>query len=437
VIELDDDGVPVDPGPALGDLDPATTGIALTGDGRLTNSGSLNGMSKRNAIARVIEELEAAGTGRAAKTFRLRDWLISRQRFWGTPIPMIHTEDGRIVPVPEDQLPVVLPDAKARPQAEGNVAARRRSRVDPHRRPETGEPALRDADTMDTFVDSSWYFLRFLSPNDAAEPFSERSAALGTGRLVHRWCRARDPASALRTLHHEVPLRHRDDRLHRALLLAHQPGWFCSAGARCPRARETSSSSPPAWSTRGRCESCRDRLRRTRGRRHQLGGRVHHRRAEVPGARPPHRERGLEPHRRGLGGGRSGAPPRDPPPWADAPGLIEQTKFNVVIARLMELVNATRKTIDGPAGPADPAVREAAEALALILDLFAPHTAEEMWSLLGYAPFVGLATWRQPDPTLRRGVGDGGRADRRQGAQHAHCSRTHLFRGTRDPRPHG
>lgn len=86
--------------------------------------------------------------------------------------------------------------------------------------------------------------------------------------------------------------------------------------------------------------------------------------------------------------------------WADAPGLIEQTKFNVVIARLMELVNATRKTIDGPAGPADPAVREAAEALALILDLFAPHTAEEMWSLLGYAPFVGLATWRQPDPTL-------------------------------------
>jgi len=86
--------------------------------------------------------------------------------------------------------------------------------------------------------------------------------------------------------------------------------------------------------------------------------------------------------------------------WADAPGLVEQTKFNVVVARLMELVNATRKTIDTGAGAGDPAVREAAEAVAMILDLFAPHTAEEMWSLLGYEPFVGLATWRQPDPTL-------------------------------------
>jgi leucyl-tRNA synthetase len=86
--------------------------------------------------------------------------------------------------------------------------------------------------------------------------------------------------------------------------------------------------------------------------------------------------------------------------WADAPGLIEQTKFNVVVARLMELVNATRKAIDSGPGRSDPAVREAAEATAMILDLFAPHTAEEMWEVLGYQPFVGLATWRQPDPTL-------------------------------------
>jgi leucyl-tRNA synthetase len=85
---------------------------------------------------------------------------------------------------------------------------------------------------------------------------------------------------------------------------------------------------------------------------------------------------------------------------ADAPGLVEQTKFNVVVARLMELVNATRKTIDSGAGPADPAVREAAEATAMILDLFAPHTAEEMWEMLGYEPFVGLVPWRSPDPTL-------------------------------------
>jgi leucyl-tRNA synthetase len=85
---------------------------------------------------------------------------------------------------------------------------------------------------------------------------------------------------------------------------------------------------------------------------------------------------------------------------ADAPGLVEQTKFNVVIARLMELVNATRKVIDTGAGPSDPAVREAAEVTAMILDLFAPHTAEEMWELLGYEPFVGLVPWRQADPML-------------------------------------
>jgi len=85
---------------------------------------------------------------------------------------------------------------------------------------------------------------------------------------------------------------------------------------------------------------------------------------------------------------------------ADVAGLIDQTKFNVVVARLMELVNATRKTIDSGAGPADPAVREAAEAVAMVLDLFAPHTAEEMWETLGYEPFVGLVPWRTADPTL-------------------------------------
>ncbi|HJB63001.1 MAG TPA: class I tRNA ligase family protein, partial [Candidatus Microbacterium pullistercoris] len=85
---------------------------------------------------------------------------------------------------------------------------------------------------------------------------------------------------------------------------------------------------------------------------------------------------------------------------ADAPGMIEQTKFNVVVARLMELVNAIRKTIDQGAGGADPAVREAVETVAVVLDLFAPHTAEELWHRLGFEPSVGLAPWREADPAL-------------------------------------
>jgi leucyl-tRNA synthetase len=85
---------------------------------------------------------------------------------------------------------------------------------------------------------------------------------------------------------------------------------------------------------------------------------------------------------------------------ADAPALVEHTKFNVLVARLMELVNLTRKTIDSGAGAADPAVREATETIAVMLDLIAPHTAEEMWEILGHEPSVGLVSWRQADPTL-------------------------------------
>ncbi|MFM9877848.1 MAG: leucine--tRNA ligase, partial [Rhodoglobus sp.] len=158
---------------AEGPPDPVSTGDALSGDGRMINSGPLNGLSKNNAITKIIEQLEAAGTGRASKTYRLRDWLISRQRFWGTPIPIIHGADGELMPVPFEHLPVVLPDTAGldlKPKGKSPLAAATEwlTVADPR----DGSPAQRDADTMDTFVDSSWYFLRFLSPNDDTEAFS-------------------------------------------------------------------------------------------------------------------------------------------------------------------------------------------------------------------------------------------------------------------------
>ncbi|CAN5616822.1 leucine--tRNA ligase [soil metagenome] len=168
--------IPIIPDGVLPDdlppLDPASTGKALVGDGRMINSGPLDGLSKGNAIKKIIEQLEAAGTGRASRTFRLRDWLISRQRFWGTPIPIIHGSDGQLIPVPDEQLPVVLPPTDGldlKPRGESPLAAASDWVNVPD--PRDGSPAKRDADTMDTFVDSSWYFLRFLSPNDSTKAF--------------------------------------------------------------------------------------------------------------------------------------------------------------------------------------------------------------------------------------------------------------------------
>ncbi|MEY3905068.1 MAG: hypothetical protein RIT08_984, partial [Actinomycetota bacterium] len=141
--------------------DPNKSGIATSGDGKVINSGSITGLSKDEAIAQIIKELESKKVGKATKNYRLRDWLISRQRFWGTPIPIVHCDKCGLVPVPQDQLPVELPDAKGldlKPKGSSPLgAATDWVNV---KCPKCSADAKRDADTMDTFVDSSWYFLR-------------------------------------------------------------------------------------------------------------------------------------------------------------------------------------------------------------------------------------------------------------------------------------
>jgi leucyl-tRNA synthetase len=142
-------------------------GAAFTGDGTIFNSGFLDGLDVAAAKRRVIEELEKTGQGTGVVNWRLRDWGVSRQRYWGCPIPVIHCDSCGAVPVPDDQLPVQLPDDVdfSRP---GNP-------LDHHPSwkhvncPSCGKPARRETDTCDTFVDSSWYFARFCSPA-AAEP---------------------------------------------------------------------------------------------------------------------------------------------------------------------------------------------------------------------------------------------------------------------------
>jgi leucyl-tRNA synthetase len=145
-------------------------GEAYTGDGPRINSDWLNGITDTaEAKAKAIDWLEAQGIGERTVNYRLRDWLLSRQRYWGCPIPIIHCPNDGMVKVPEDQLPVLLPDdVEFRPTGESPL--RYHSEFLNVECPKCGGPAERETDTMDTFVDSSWYFLRFCDPWDTAEP---------------------------------------------------------------------------------------------------------------------------------------------------------------------------------------------------------------------------------------------------------------------------
>ncbi|HEX2047126.1 MAG TPA: leucine--tRNA ligase [Acidimicrobiales bacterium] len=145
-------------------------GEAYTGDGPAINSRWLDGLDKEAAIAKAVGFLEERGIGRQTVNYRLRDWLLSRQRFWGCPIPVVYCPEHGAVPVPDDQLPVLAPDdVEFRPTGESPLRSHEgflRTTC-----PTCGAPATRETDTMDTFVDSSWYFLRFADPWSTMAPF--------------------------------------------------------------------------------------------------------------------------------------------------------------------------------------------------------------------------------------------------------------------------
>jgi leucyl-tRNA synthetase len=141
---------------------------AYEGPGVLVNSGEFNGLESSVGFERICDLLEKKGVGRRAIKYRLRDWLISRQRYWGAPIPVVYCPVHGIVPVPVEQLPVELP-AEYKPLSEQPDWYRTKC-------PIGGEEARRETDTMDTFIDSSWYFLRYASPHDGHEPFDSELA---------------------------------------------------------------------------------------------------------------------------------------------------------------------------------------------------------------------------------------------------------------------
>ncbi|GAA3584671.1 leucine--tRNA ligase [Klugiella xanthotipulae] len=402
VIEFDGEGVPILPDD-IESIDPAVTGRALTGDGRLTNSGPLNGLSKTNAIRRAIEVLEERGTGRSAKTYRLRDWLISRQRYWGTPIPILHGEDGELIPVPQEQLPVRLPaseglDLKPKGSSPLGAADAWATVVDP----DTGRQLRRDPDTMDTFVDSSWYYLRFLSAQDGTQAFDPAEAEKwapvdqyvgGVEHAILHLLYARFITKVLCDLGYVNFTEPFSAVLNQGMVLLDGSKMSKSKGNLVEFADELDEhgadalrltlafAGPPEedvdWADVSVHGSAKFLAR---------AWRVAKDVSSAPDVDWKKGDQALRRHTHRF--------------LAEAPGLTESFKFNVVVARLMELTNVTRKVIDSGAGPADPAVREAAEVITVALSMFAPYTAEDMWHRLGYEATVANAQWRKASPTL-------------------------------------
>jgi leucyl-tRNA synthetase len=383
--------------------DPAVTSVATTGDGPHINSGSLDGLRKADAIAAMVDVLEKDGTGKGATTYRLRDWLISRQRFWGTPIPIIHGADGEEIPVPADQLPVVLPPTEGldlRPKGSSPLGAAEDWVNVPD--PRDGSPARRDADTMDTFVDSSWYFLRFLSPRDDTRAFDVEAVKKwapvdqyvgGVEHAILHLLYARFITKVL------FDLGYLDfDEPFTALL---NQGMVILDGAKMSKSKgnivffgeELDNFGVDAvrvtMAFAGPPEDDIDWADVSVTGSHKFLARAWRMAQDVTS------EVGVD-----AATGAAGLRRFTHKFLTDVGGLVESYKFNVVIARLMDLVNHVRKEIDTGVGPADPAVREAAEVVSLGLSMFAPHAAEDMWSLLGHEPFVGLQEFPAADATL-------------------------------------
>ena len=383
--------------------DPSETGIATTGDGTLINSGSLNGLNKTAAIEKIIEELAAKELGKAAKNYRLRDWLISRQRFWGTPIPIIHCEKCGEVPVPQSQLPVELPSAAGldlKPKGTSPLgAASDWVNVDC---PKCGAPAKRDADTMDTFFDSSWYFLRYTSTDRHDVAFDKRGVETwlpvdqyvgGVTHAILHLLYSRFFTKVLHDLGHLNFIEPFTRLLNQGMVLMDGSAMSKSRGNLVRLSDELAShgvdairlamvfAGPPEddvdWSDVSPSGSVKFLNRAWR-----ISGDV----TSAPGA--------------DFSKGNLELRKITHKSLHDIGFAVESFRFNVAIARVMELVNATRKAIDSGCGAADPAVREAAEAIAISLSLVAPFTAEEMWEILGHKPAVALAGWPAVDPKL-------------------------------------
>ena len=401
-------GLPVRVVVDTGADDPAETGVATAGDGVLVNSGPYDGLRKDEAIERIVADLEARGGGTGAVNYRLRDWLLSRQRFWGTPIPIVHCGgvDGDgcgEVAVPDDQLPVRLPDlrgAALKPAGTSPLGAA--TDWVQTTCPSCGGPATRDTDTMDTFVDSSWYYLRYCSPNYEDGPFDPEAVrewmpvAQYVGGVEHAILHLLYSRFFMKVLHDMGMV----DAVEPFSALMNQ-GQVINQGKSMSKSLGNGVDLGQELSAYGV-----DAVRLT-----------------VVFAGPPEDDidwadvspagsvkylarvaRLAEDVAALSGDGRDAAVDRAVARAVDdVTRATEAQRLNVAVAKLMELTNALRKGLDGGA-PAAASLRDGAEALAVMLGCWAPYTAEEAWSRLGHDVEAGDSVhdtaWPTADPAL-------------------------------------
>jgi leucyl-tRNA synthetase len=385
---------------------------AYTGDGVKINSGFLDGLSIDEAKRKAIDWLVAAGIGQGKVNFRLRDWGISRQRYWGAPIPVLYCEKDGMVPEREENLPVVLPRDVQISGKGGSPLAEVAGFVNATC-PKCGGKARRDTDTMDTFVESSWYFLRYCSPTYDRGMFEPGAAAYwmpvdqyigGIEHAVLHLLYARFYTKVLR----DLGMLKVDEPFH-ALL---SQGMVIKDGAKMSKSK-------------GNVVDPDELIRRFGADTARLFSLF---------AAPP--EKDLDWNDRGVEGASRflnrvwrfvhanlpelQAAPRAPCGAGSDAGrafrrVIHETirkvthdiehdfHFNTAISAVMELVNALhefeRTSLDGmPREERSPLLREAVEATLLLLGPVSPHITEELWAALGHAESLFKQRWPEPDP---------------------------------------
>ena len=392
------------------ELDPATMTEAYTGDGVMVNSGPFNGMGNREAAEAIADHLEREGLGRRAVNWRLRDWGISRQRYWGAPIPIVYCDRCGIVPVPEEELPVELPlnvEFKPRggsPLAECEEFVRTRC-------PRCGGEARRETDTMDTFVESSWYFARFACADYDKGPLDPKRVRYwlpvdqyigGIEHAVLHLLYSRFFVKVLR----DMGIVEFDEPFTRLLT----QGMVIKDGAKMSKSKgnivdpddmiarygaDTTRlfilfASPPEkdldWKEEGVEGSFRflNRLWRL----------IYEMREQIEGAEP-------------FRGPQSSLTPEGAEfrrqvhkTMKKVTEDIERFHFNTAIAAVMELVNylylMKEKEVQEPQILS--LWREALENLVILLHPFVPHITEELWEALGHSPSLWDVPWPSYDP---------------------------------------